>query len=415
MKNKALLIIILFITYNYSFSQVKIKPSIDEFLFMGSVPQKTKNNSLSDSLLRILFYKIQPENYPKIGFLNNKGEVVIKAKYNMASDFYNNYANIIKDSIYGYINKKGEEVLLKNYEETFFYYGDTGIAKKNGKYGLINRKGDSLTDFTYRMIYNSGFDYFTAQTTSLKSHILNKKGNVVFNKDLTLNIRSNYFDSDSLLVFQEKIEGKKLEGLVNIKGEVLIKPIYNNIYFINDKEFYAVKKDNKYGFINKLGNLTIPLVYDEVKFNINEDLIPVQKKGKWGFINRKNEVVIPFVYDEAHAFLEGLAYVKKGDFYGCINKQNKVKVKFTLEKTKYPFFANKLAIFKKEGKYGFINKKGKIKIPIIYDQVFPFINGLAYVKLNGKFGYINKKGKEIIPIKYKQLWFESEGIIKFAE
>ena len=62
-----------------------------------------------------------------------------------------------------------------------------------------------------------------------------------------------------------------------------------------------------------------------------------------------------------------------------------------------------------------VNKKGRIKIPAIYDKALPFVNELAYVEVDGKVGYINKKGEEIIPIKYKQLWFESNGIIRFAE
>ncbi|PQJ21729.1 WG repeat-containing protein [Tenacibaculum sp. SG-28] len=86
-----------------------------------------------------------------------------------------------------------------------------------------------------------------------------------------------------------------------------------------------------------------------------------------------------------------------------------------MKKTKYPFFTNDLALFEESGKYGFINKKGRIKIPAIYDKALPFVNELAYVEIDGKVGYINKKGEEIIPIKYKQLWFESDGIIRFAE
>ncbi len=74
-----------------------------------------------------------------------------------------------------------------------------------------------------------------------------------------------------------------------------------------------------------------------------------------------------------------------------------------------------MALFKKGNKYGFIDKKGRVTIPPIYDQAFPFVNGLAYVDLSGKVGYIDKKGEVIIPIKYNQLWFESEGIIRFAE
>jgi len=415
MKNKFLLLIILFIASNLSFSQDKVKADITIMNFLGRVPQKTESNSLSDNLLRILYYDIQPENYPKIGYLNKQGKVIIKPKYNMGSDFYDNHANIIKDSIYGYINKNGDEVLLKKYDEVFFYYGNTGIAKKNGKYGLIDRKGDSLTSFSYTMMGNFGFNHYKGHTKSKKSHILDKRGNIVFNKDLSFDIQSHYFDSDSLFIFQEIIDGKKVKGLVNKKGKIISKPKYQEIYFINDKEFYAVKNGNKYGFINKLGEEIIPIIYDKIGFNINENLIPVVKDGKWGFINRKNETKIPFEYNEANAFLNGLAFVKKEELYGCIDTKNRTKVKFNLEKTKYQFFTNKLALFKEKGKYGFINKKGRIKIPAIYDKAFPFVNSLAYVELNGKVGYINKKGKEIIPVKYKQLWFESDGVIRFAE
>lgn len=414
MKNK-LTILLFLISINCTFSQEKIKADIDIINFLGRIPQKTESNSLSDNLLRILYYKIQPKEYPKIGYLNTNGEEIIKPKFNMGSEFYDDYANVIKDSLYGYVSKDGKETYFENYTDVFFYYGNTGIAKKNGRYGLINRKGDSLTEFKYTMVSNFGFNHYKCQTENKKSHILDSNGKIIFNKDLEFDIQSHFFEKDSIIIFRETIERKKLNGLVSIDGKVIIEPKYENIFFINDSELYVVKNEKKFGFINKSGEEVIPLIYDKVGFNINENLIPVLKDEKWGFINRKNETKIPFEYDDASAFLNGLAFVKKGENYGCINTKNKVKVKFNLKKTKYPFFTNDLALFEENGKYGFINKKGKIKIPAIYDKAFPFVNELAYVEINGKVGYINEKGKEIIPIKYKQLWFENDGIIRFAD
>lgn len=414
MKNK-LTILLFLISINCTFSQEKIKADIDIINFLGRIPQKTESNSLSDNLLRILYYKIQPKEYPKIGYLNTNGEEIIKPKFNMGSEFYDDYANVIKDSLYGYVNKDCKETYFEKYTDVFFYYGDTGIAKKNGKYGLINRKGDSLTEFKYTMISNFGFNHFKCQTENKKSHILDLNGNIIFNRNLKFDIQSHYFDKDSIIIFREKKDQKKLNGLVNIDGGIIIQPKYENIYFINDSEFYIVKNGKKFGFIDKSGKEVIPLIYDKVVFNINEDLIPALKDGKWGFINRENETKIPFEYDDATAFSNGLAFVKKGENYGCINTKNKIKVEFNLKKTKYPFFTNDLALFEENGKYGFINKKGEIKIPAIYDKAFPFVNELAYVEMDGKVGYINEKGKEIIPIRYKQLWFENDGIIRFAE
>lgn len=413
MKTK-LTILLFLISINWSYSQ-KINADIDIINFLGRIPQKTESNSLPDNLLRILYYNIQPKQYPKIGYLNTKGEKVIGAKFNMGLDFYGDYANVINDYLYGYVSKDGKETYFKNYTDVFFYYGNTGIAKKNGRYGLINRKGDSLTEFKFTMVSNFGFNHFRCQTENKKSYLLDSNGKIIFNKDQNFDIQSHYFEKDSIIIFQETIGRKKLHGLVSIDGKVILEPKYENIFFINDSELYIVQNEKKYGFINKYGKEVIPLIYDKVGFNINEDLIPVQKEGKWGFISRKNETKIPFEYDDANAFLNGLAFVKKGKNYGCINTKNKVKVQFNMKETKYPFFTNDLALFEENGKYGFINKKGKIKIPAIYSKAFPFVNKLAYVEIDGEAGYINEKGKEIIPVKYKQLWFVSDGIIRYAD
>ncbi len=415
MKNIIILVIALISISNITFSQDKIKPDLKTITFLGRVPQKVESNALPDNVLRMLYFRTQPDSNSKIGYMNKEGEILVQPIYNMGSDYYGNNANIIKDSIFGYIDKEGNETLFSQYDETFFYYGDTGIARKNGKYGLIDRSGDSLTTFQYKMIKFFGFNHFTAVTQNKKDHLLDTKGNIIFNDSLIFDIRSHYFESDSSIVYQEKIGGKKLKGLVSLDGRILLKPKYQEIYFINDEDFYLVEREQKWGFINKSGEEVIPLIYEEAGFNVRDDLIPVKKSGKWGFINRKNEVIIPFIYDEAHAFTNGLAFVKKGDKYGCIDRNNKVKIKIKLEKTGYPFFSNNLALFKKGDKYGFRNKRGKVKIPAIYDLAYPFINEMACVELNGKVGYINKKGKEVIPIKYTQLWFESEEMIRFIE
>ena len=246
MKNK-LTILFFLISINWSYSQ-KINADIDIINFLGRIPQKTESNSLPDNLLRILYYNIQPKQYPKIGYLNTKGEKVIGAQFNMGLDFYDDYANVIKDSLYGYVSKDGKETYFKNYTDVFFYYGNTGIAKKNGRYGLINRKGDSLTEFKYTMVSNFGFNHFKCQTENKKSHLLDSYGKIIFNKDQYFYIQSHYFEKDSIIIFQETIGRKKLDGLVSIDGKVILEPKYENIFFINDSELYIVQNEKKYCF-----------------------------------------------------------------------------------------------------------------------------------------------------------------------
>ncbi len=415
MKNILFSIIGLLLLNQHSLSQEKIKADLKIMNFLGNIPYKTEKNSQTESLLRMLYFKPQPESNPKIGFMDTKGKIIIKPTYGMVSDFYDGYANIIKDSIYGYIDKNGTEVLFKQYEQTYFWYGNTGIAVKNGKSGLIDRKGNPLTDFIYNVIYFYGFDHFKGIITKDTNHILDKKGTVIFNKSLEYDIKSNYFEEDSLLVYEKEINNKKLQGLVGLDNIIVTDPKYDNIYFIGDKDFFAVKKNKKYGFINKLGIEVIPLIYDKVAFNVTEGIIAVKQNDKCGFINKKNETIIPFEYDEAYPFFDGIAFVKKENFYIGIDTKNRTKVNLGPERTELPFYSNNLSVFKENDKYGYINKKGKIVIPAIYEYAYPFVNRMAYVELNGKSGFINKKGKEIISIKYNQLWLENERLIRFVK
>jgi hypothetical protein len=413
-KNKEKLILTIFLLLGQLvFSQEKIEADIKTINFLEKSPYKTEMNSLAENLLRILYFQPRAKNNSKVGFLDAKGQIRINPIYDMASDFYDGFANIIKDSTYGYIDKKGTEILFKQYQETYFYYGNTGIAKKDGKYGLINRNGNELSEFKYNMILFFGFNHFKGILSKDSNQILDNNGKIIFNEQTEYNIKSDYFEKDSLLVYEKNVDNKKLQGLVGFDNKIVTEPIYDNIYFIEDKEFFVVEKDKKYGFINKAGLLQIPVMYDEVGFNITDELISVRQKNKWGFINRKNEVKIPFEYDEAKSFFDGLAYVKKDQTYGYIDKNNKIK--FSVEKSDFPFYSNDLSIIKKNGKYGYINKKGRIIIPTIYEYAYPFVNNIAYIELNGKSGFINKKGKEIITTKYKQLWLESEGLIRFVE
>ena len=207
-------------------SQEKIKADIKIIKLLGKSPYKTEKNSQSENLLRILYFNPQPKNQAKIGFLDTKGKIKINAIYDMASDFYDGYANIIKDSIYGYVDTKGKEILFKQFEETYFYYGKTGIAKKNGKYGLIDRYGNELTDFKYIMILSFGFNHFKGILSKDNNHILDNNGKIIFNARNEFNIKSDYFEKDSLLIYEKNVDNKKLQGLVGIDGKIITEPIY---------------------------------------------------------------------------------------------------------------------------------------------------------------------------------------------
>lgn len=416
MNYKILLLTIVLSLNNLTFSQEKYDEYKELMIYISSSPQKSNNNLRYDNLWQFQFLQeLQPKDDLKVGYMNESGDIIISPKYNMGSDFYGEYANIIKDSIFGYIDKYGNETLLGGYDEAYFYYSKSGIAKKNGKYALINREGDPLTEFKYENIDFFGYNFYKVYLPDKTNQIIDYNGDIVFNKNKNFQIISSYFEKDSIIIFKKMVEGKELNGLVTLKDEIILKPFYERIVVIKKDGLYGVMINGKWGFIDKLGNEIIPPIYVDANIHNNDDLIAVKKKDKWGYINRQNKIIIPFMYDKAYDFDDNRAFVKKGDYYGYINKRNKVKIEFKLEPIATPSFSNKLALFKKEGKYGFINKKGEVQIPAIYDNAFRFYDGKAHVLLNGKVGFINLKGKVIIPIEYKQIWFESEGMLRYLQ
>ena len=78
------------------------------------------------------------------------------------------------------------------------------------------------------------------------------------------------------------------------------------------------------------------------------------------------EVKVAGDYDHIGDFIEGFAYVKKGE------------------------------------KTGFIDKNGKEVLPCIYENVGDFDEGFAEVEKNGKYGYV-KSGKEVVPCIYENV------------
>jgi hypothetical protein len=229
-------------------------------------------------------------------------------------------------------------------------------------------------------------------------------------------------------------------GFINIKGEVVIDPQYDDVGDFHEG-LAMVCKDNKFGFINNKGKIIIDLIFDEagnysdglavVRVGGKRDYVDrIERKlinfegkkggeesikdmlgrpdrfkehmqkglaGKYGYIDIKGNIVIEPEFDWAHDFSEGLAGVSVLGKKGYIDKSGKYIVNPHLFRGED--FSEGLAVFsvdEEHGKCGFINKVGKIVLEPKYDHAFGFSEGLASVKVDKKWGYIDKNYKIVI-------------------
>jgi hypothetical protein len=227
---------------------------------------------------------------------------------------------------------------------------------------------------------------------------------------------------------------KKQWHVIDKKGNFLFNPryqvgSYQNFCF-SDSAVMTFENE-KFGFNVFNDSVLIPATY-ELAHCFTLGFAPVQINGKWGFIDKNNRFLVEPVYDFAGSFgIDSLAPVFKDERLGFINTQGKLVIPCQYywypSHTVFPhypvFTDGLLAVYLEQvnpldtirPKIGFINTKGEIQLQPIYDANNLhawFFDGKAVVSIDGKFGLINKQGDFIIPPKFNSYFYFENG---FAE
>ncbi|MFW6221956.1 MAG: WG repeat-containing protein, partial [Fibrobacterota bacterium] len=123
--------------------QVIIKPRFDEaFMF-------------SDGRGRVIMKSINPDDgiseLEQYGFIDEKGDFVVRPSYPYARDFSSGLAVVVNDNdLWGYINTNGEEVIPCQFEDADDFDGAYAAVCNKGVAGRIDKKGvftpDSLAN-----------------------------------------------------------------------------------------------------------------------------------------------------------------------------------------------------------------------------------------------------------------------------
>ena len=328
----------------------------------------------------------------KMGLLDDKGAVIVEAKYKAINNFINGYALVQTDRIgsivepKAFINIFGKEVIpghklppesqtideartviwMANYSKVYVGIGDTVFRSHT---------------------YNDAAE-FSLGLAPVQVKKGDKYGYI--NKDFSWAIEPRFLSATPF--FKEGVACVKFEnswGLIDTKGTVIAKDFdfdpadyLGKGYFFNG--LMSVRKKNggqhfKYGFMNAKGELAIALKYDFADgYGFPSDGLAVVNEGSTG---------------ENY-------YAAAGGNWMLIDKKGNVQKTFGSTYDVVYNFSEGIAIVKKDKKYGYINMEGKEILPPIYEEKPErFYNGLGRFYLPGKidkpFGYVNKEGKII--------------------
>lgn len=262
------------------------------------------------------------------GVINTKGEIVVAfGKYDYIESFSDEVAIVTNsgDSGTGVIDTKGEvTVELGKYDRIMSFLNVVAVVTKDNQYGVINTKGEVVVEFgKYGTMWNSQYGYIQASKD---------------NKTYALE-----FSDECVVVICIDEEGYRSCGVVTTDGEVVVEQEYYDISAFSNG-VAVIRTDSQYGVINTKGEFIVDFgTYGTIKnFDENGVAVVVGQDG-YGVINTNGEVVVePDTYDsikynlrasmdvaDETIFVDGYAFVNKGDETYIINTKGEVVYQFT--------------------------------------------------------------------------------------
>ncbi|MGV3611292.1 MAG: WG repeat-containing protein [Fluviicola sp.] len=302
------------------------------------------------------------------GYINAKGEVIIKPQFERAAQFNEGLAYFEKNGKYGFINPKGEVVIQPIYTkkkrgwlnlsieplgESFFTEG-LAIVNKDGVFGYINQKGEEviLAQFADAEPFMHGLALVRSGS---QRYFINKKGEKQFGKEFEW--ASSFTDSLAAV----HINGKT--GYIDTKGKLVIPAkYYTGGSFVDG---YAVVRETRESktlkLIDKKGKVQFEKEVDRMNKGAGK-FVYFSKDRNEGIMDLKGTIVIPAKYDLIMGFMGNVAIVKansKEDLFGLINK----KGAWILEPQYYamlPAGDDMILVGTKNRELGYIDFTGKV-------------------------------------------------------
>lgn len=339
-----------------------------------------------------------------ISIIDRKCETVANLDNSIVSayGFENGYAKVSDDNDrLGYINEKGEIVIKPKYDRAYNFSSD-GVAivgkeinDSTTKYFAIDTNGKQLFSFSTNEyadfgVFNNGYlpvqkkngDVILIDKTGKKNHSIGKwKGFVPY--------WLGY--NDGVIVFMDG----DAYGLKNEKGEIVIRAKYDALIpmaEINSKHYLA-KKQDKFGIVDKDDNVIIPFDYTVLCY-INKNTLIVGESKTFSFMNED-------LKDIGHNNYTNLSFLTGAPVYSNYFNAQKEAHKIISNITDSTFFNTRKGMVLRDFedklsgyKYADMDKTTLTDYDYPYSFVYGFDRNLSSQRYEYIFGYRFPSGAE---------------------
>lgn len=161
----------------------------------------------------------------------------------------------LEDETYGYINKKGEMVIKPQYDVAYGFSEGLALVKKDDTSLIIDKKGETVIKIKKDWKCYSGFYYgvMVAEDANDRLGFMDKKGEFIKCPSKVKGIPS--YD-DSYYVFYD---GENAGVMTRKDNEVIIRAKYENIQIIDGDRFFVRDDKGKCAILDKEGKVEVDL------------------------------------------------------------------------------------------------------------------------------------------------------------
>jgi hypothetical protein len=323
---------------------------------------------------------------------------------------------IRQDGKWGYINNKGEIVIRPQFVQAiFFSEGLAAVCIENSKCGYIDRTGQFVVNPQFQMASRFS-DGLAAVTVGDRVGYIDKTGKLVINPQFSNDTGDRGF---GLYTFSEGLARVKVGdkfGFIDKEGKIVINPQFDDASPFFDG-LAAVTVGNKLGFVGTDGKIVINPQFDEAQ-PFSNGLAAVKVGKQVGYIDKTGKIIINPQFDIAFPFSDaGLALVVLDNKVGFVDKSGKYEINpqfipqnvradwqtvfmITPDIGRLSFSEGFAPVQVGEGNAGYIGKDGKFVINPQFNLALPFYGGMALIISNdsgheGLMAWVNSEGKYV--------------------
>jgi len=393
--------------------------------------------------------------------ISRDGREIIPPKFDWIGIFKDGAAAMRLNHKTGLIDTLGNELIPPVYDNLMLIGDGLVVAIKDGRYGLLTRKNKVIIPFLYNYFYPAGNEAFRVGIgepgETYKEGIISINGKIIIAVDnyQVIKFGSGYLvarnRNESMAVFNEKgvqktaytasyttgsmvlesgindgyivynqrkdkflqyAEIKEMMfrkngkwGLLDSAGEEVIKPRFDEFWYVWGGNLIAVKENGKWGFVSINGETMLPFAYDQIQEQTGRYFFTLVRNNKYGIANLDGKMVLPAVYDEIQVTSRGypgiLARIK--DEWGLFDEWGKPQTSVKYKSIKQLY--NSCFLVSQDNKFGLLNARGKEVVPCVYDNLAPYNDWpLITATKNGLSGLINYDGKIAWPLECKSIY-----------